>query len=197
MSSAFSSRASDAFCLVYDSEMSSFETSRLHCQSLSLNDYSKLEQGIEPTWDGFSNPYKYLIAGPNPLKYRIPKVKRNPEFAEIALFLAIELDSKTIIGSAGFHDFPDERGMIEIGFRIVPEMQNQGYGREILGGAWKMICKYPRVKILRYTVSPKNESSIHIVNSLGFKRVGEQIDREDGLELIFEESAKSYLSKHL
>ena len=100
--------------------------------------------------------------------------------------LAIEKASNEIIGSAGFHDFPNGDGMIEIGFGIVPEKQNQGYGKELLHGMWREITKRPDVKVLRYTVSPTNEPSVHIIKNLGFTLVGEQIDEEDGLELIYE-----------
>ena len=170
-----------------------FETKRLSCQSISLNDYAEFEAGREPKWDGFSNPYKHLIEGPSPLRFRIPRVKADPTFAEIGLILAVEKNSKEIIGSAGFQDFPNEDGMIEIGFGVVPEKQNQGFGKELLHGMWRMICKLPEVKILRYTVSPTNAPSVHIIKKLGFLEVGEQIDDEDGVELIFELPKEDYL----
>jgi RimJ/RimL family protein N-acetyltransferase len=173
--------------------MQIFETNRLRCQPLSLANYSDFEAGIEPKWEGFTNPHKHLVEGPSPLAFRIPKVKQEPSFAEIGLILAISKSDSEVVGSAGFHDFPNEKGMIEIGFAIVPEKQNQGFGVELLIGAWKMICKQPDVKILRYTVSPKNATSLHIINKLGFKRVGEQIDPDDGLELIYEKSVEEFL----
>lgn len=175
--------------------MAHFETERLICKPLSLLDYAAFEAGEEPVWDGFSNPYKHLIAGPSPLIHRIPRVKTDPSFAEIGLVLAIEKSQKIIIGSAGFHDQPDENGMIEIGFGIVPEYQNQGFGKELLHGMWKMILQNPQVKTLRYTVSPENEPSMHIIKKLNFNLVGEQIDEEDGLELIYELSADEYKSR--
>jgi len=173
--------------------MTSFETARLICQPLTLREYASFESGVEPLWNSFTNPNKHLIEGPNPLRHRIPKVKKDPKFAEIGLVLAILKSTREVIGSAGFHDFPNEKGMIEIGFAIVPEKQNQGFGVELLIGAWKMICKQPDVKILRYTVSPKNATSLHIINKLGFKKVGEQIDPDDGLELIYEKSVEEFL----
>ncbi len=172
-----------------------FETERLLCQSLSLQDYSDFEAGRKPDWSQFSNPHNHLLEGPTPLPYRIPRVKLNPEFAEIAIVLAIEKATKEIVGSAGFHDFPNEDGMIEIGFGIVPEKQNKGFGKELLHGMWSEIVKRPDVKILRYTVSPTNEPSMHIIKSFGFALVGEQIDEEDGLELIYEISAQDYLAR--
>ncbi len=172
-----------------------FETERLLCRPLSLQDYSDFEDGRKPDWSQFSNPYNHLLEGPTPLPYRIPRVKLNPEFAEIAIVLAIEKATKEIVGSAGFHDFPDDEGMIEIGFGIVPERQNHGFGKELLHGMWGEIVKRPDVKTLRYTVSPTNEPSMHIIKSSGFALVGEQIDEEDGLELIYEMSVQDYLSR--
>ena len=168
-----------------------FKTDRLICQSLSLAEYAEFEAGREPKWDGFTNPYKHFVEGPSPLVHRIPRVKKDPTFAEIGLVLAIA--DGEIIGSAGFHDFPDENGMIEIGFGIVPDKQRQGYGLELLHGMWKEIANRSDVKILRYTVSPENEASMHIIKKLGFDLVGEQIDEKDGLELIFEMPIENYL----
>jgi RimJ/RimL family protein N-acetyltransferase len=51
------------------------------------------------------------------------------------------------------------------------------------------------VRILRYTVSPENEQSLHIVRKLGFTEIGVQIDPEDGPELIFEMTKEEFLSK--
>ena len=168
-----------------------FATKRLLCQSLSLAEYAEFEAGREPKWDGFTNPYKHLVEGPSPLVHRIPRVKKDPIFAEIGLVLAIA--DGEIVGSAGFHDFPDENGMIEIGFGIVPKKQRQGYGLELLHGMWREIAKRSDVKILRYTVSSENEASMHIIKKLSFDLVGEQIDEEDGLEFIFEMPIENYL----
>ena len=77
--------------------MSQFETKRLICRSLTLEEYLDFEKGIEPDWQGFTNPYKHLVEGPSPLSFRIPKVKINPEFAEIALTIAVTKDKKEII----------------------------------------------------------------------------------------------------
>lgn len=172
--------------------MTVFETERLICKSLSLADYAAFEAGQEPQWEGFTNPYMHLVEGPSPLRHRIPRVKVDPTFADIGLILAIEKSKKIIIGSAGFHDQPDENGMIEIGFGILPEFQNRGFGKELLHGMWKMILENPNVKTLRYTVSPENDPSMHIIKNLNFNLVGEQIDEEDGLELIYELSADEY-----
>ena len=173
--------------------MLQFSTARLDCHSLSEDDYATFECENEPKWIGFTNPYKHLIEGPSPLAHRIPRVKANPEFANIGLILAVEKERKEVIGSAGFHDLPDKNGMIEVGFGIVPEKQNNGFGQELLFGMWDWISKNPEVKILRYTVSPTNSPSMHIIKKLSFIQIGDQFDEEDGLELIFEQSKADYL----
>ena len=175
--------------------MPSFETSRLQCQALSLADYADFERGVEPPWVGFTNPYKHLVEGRSPLRFRIPQVKQDPSFAELGLILAISKDASEIVGSAGFHDFPNKAGMIEVGFRIVEEKQNQGLGTELVLGMWNWICQRPDVKVLRYTVSPDNAPSMKIIKKLSFEKVGEQIDPDDGLELIFEQTVEDFLSR--
>ena len=172
----------------------SFETERLFGIPLSVENYASFERNEEPKWVGITNPYGHLIEGPSPLRHRIPKVKANPAFAEIGIILAVLKTTKEIIGSAGFHNFPDSDGMIEVGYGIVDEKQGQGFGQELLLGMWRMIIKRDDVKILRYTVAPDNGPSVHIVEKYGFEKVGEQMDPEDGLELIYEKSVEDFLS---
>jgi RimJ/RimL family protein N-acetyltransferase len=172
-----------------------FETDRLTCYALTVEDYASFASGIEPIWSGFTNPHRHLIEGPSPMAHRIPRVAANPEFADIAIVLAVLKSSNEVIGSAGFHDLPDAHGMIEIGFGIVYVMQNQGFGKELLHGMWKMITQRRDIQTLRYTVSPDNEPSFHIIRKLGFALVGEQIDEEDGVELIYEMSVEDYLKQ--
>ena len=57
-----------------------------------------------------------------------------------------------------------------------------------------MISKRHDVRILRYTVSPDNAPSLHIIRKMGFDLKGEQVDPEDGLELIFEKSVEDFLA---
>ena len=121
------------------------------------------------------------------------RVKSEPDIAKIGLVLAISKNTKEVIGSAGFKDFPDSNGMIEIGYGIVPQMQNQGLGKELLLGMWNFISKDPRVKILRYVVNESNRPSMHIIRSIGFPEVGQQIDPEEGVEIIFEMPIQEFL----
>jgi RimJ/RimL family protein N-acetyltransferase len=85
--------------------------------------------------------------------------------------------------------------MIEIGFGVDKKYQGRGFGQELLHGMWSWIVNDPQVKTLRYTVSPDNLISQHIIKKLGFKYNGQQIDEEDGPEDIYELSANDYKLK--
>jgi RimJ/RimL family protein N-acetyltransferase len=119
-------------------------------------------------------------------------VRKDPEVAKYLLRVAVLRESMEIIGSAGFHNLPDNNGMIEIGFGIDPAFQNKGYGKQLLHGMWNWVLKDQRVKTLRYTVSPANLISQQIIQKLEFKLVGEQVDDVDGVEEIYELSANDY-----
>ena len=91
----------------------------------------------------------------------------------------------TVVGHAGYHGAPDERGMVEIGYRIVPAMRRNGYAQaavtELL--AW---ARANGATIARASISPRNARSLAIAAAFGFVEVGEQIDEIDGRELVFE-----------
>jgi RimJ/RimL family protein N-acetyltransferase len=119
-------------------------------------------------------------------------VRKNPEVAKYLLRVAVLKQSMVVVGSAGFHNLPDENGMIEIGFGVDPAFQNKGYGKQILHGMWGWVVNEPGVKTLRYTVSPSNLISKQIIQKLEFKLVGEQMDDIDGVEEIYELSTNDY-----
>ena len=144
---------------------------------------------------GFSDPNKHFLIGAGIIGHRLPKVRQYPQWAKYLLRMAVIKDEQIVIGSAGFHTAPDSDGMIEIGFSVDKPYQGKGYGQEILHGMWGWVVEDPLVKTLRYTVSPNNTISQHIIKKFGFKHNGQQIDEEDGPEDIYELSASEYKLK--
>ena len=172
------------------------QTNRLLLCTVLPDEYERLalNQADPNLWvdRGFSDPDKYFLNNPNPIKYRLPRIKKNPEYAKYLLRVAVLKDNPIIIASAGFHNAPDSDGMIEIGFGVDKKYQGRGFGQEILHGMWNWVANDSLVKTLRYTVSPENLISQHIIKKLGFKHSGQQIDEEDGPEDIYELSASDY-----
>lgn len=173
-------------------------TKRLQLHTVLPDEYLLLQKDLAhpDLWHnrGFLDPIKYFASNPNPLKFRAPKIAANPEWAKYLLRVAVLRDNPIIIASIGFHDAPDANGMVEIGFGVDKAYQNLGYGQEALHGMWSWIIDDSQVKTLRYTVSPENKVSQHIIKKLGFNLVGEQIDEKDGLEQIYELPSDQYQS---
>ena len=165
-------------------------TKRLHLHTVLPDEYLLLQEDLThpDLWlkRGFTDQIKYFATNPNPIKYRAPRVAANPGWAKYLLRVAVLKNNPIIIASAGFHNAPDAAGMIEIGFGVDSKFQNQGFGQEILHAMWSWVVKDPLVKTLRYTVSPENSVSQHIIKKFNFNLIGEQIDEEDGLELIYD-----------
>jgi len=141
---------------------------------------------------GFTNPAGHLVDDPGPLPHRIRRIRANSLAAPFLLRMAVLREEGVIVGSAGFHDLPDSQGMIEIGLGIEPAFRGRGLAQELLHGMWSWVVQQPGVLTLRYTVSPTNAPSVAIIRKCGFQHVGQQWDEVDGVEDIYEMSARDY-----
>jgi len=100
--------------------------------------------------------------------------------------IIVDLDCSLVVGRAGYHAPPDQRGMIEVGYAVDPPHRRQGYARAALVSLLNRAVAEPAVSVVRATISPANQASRDLVLQYGFDEVGEQWDDEDGLETIFE-----------
>jgi RimJ/RimL family protein N-acetyltransferase len=94
--------------------------------------------------------------------------------------------SRHVIGSAGFHAPPDEEGRVEIGYRVEPAYRRQGVATEVVRSLFDWAAREHGVQKFRASVSPGNVASLAIIEGLGFRQVGIQMDDIDGKELVFE-----------
>ena len=106
--------------------------------------------------------------------------------------MIVDRERNIAVGTISFHAPPDSRGMLEIGLGIAEEERGKGYAQEALAAMWGWAIRQENVRFLRYTVSPANAPSMAIIRNFGFPLIGEQIDEEDGLELIYEISAQQF-----
>ena len=141
----------------------------------------------------FENPHAVLSGEDLPRANRVQDVSENPENIRWYFRMIVDRERNIGVGSISFHGGPDERGMVEIGLGIAEAERGNGYASEALRAMWDWAARLPEVKFLRYTVSPENLPSVAIINRLGVPLVGEQIDEEHGLELIYEIEADEFL----
>jgi [ribosomal protein S5]-alanine N-acetyltransferase len=90
------------------------------------------------------------------------------------------------VGTLNFHAGPDESGMVEIGYGLMPDERGQGYAIEAVRAAFDWATRVHGIRHFRASISPDNERSLNLVRKLGFRQTGDQWDEEDGLELVFE-----------
>lgn len=134
----------------------------------------------------FTNPHGVYTGENLPRTNRLADVKAHPERIRWYYRMIVDRIRNQTVGSVSFHASPDERGMVEIGIGIAQLEQGNGFASEALEGMWNWVIDEPGVHYLRYTVSPENAPSMAIIRKFGFPLIGEQIDEEDGLELIYE-----------
>jgi ribosomal-protein-alanine N-acetyltransferase len=121
------------------------------------------------------------------LARRARQVHQNPTAQPWLLRpIVVRRGTRPVVGTINFHAEPDERGMVEVGYELLPRFRGRGYAIEAVRALVAWAKGDPRVSVFRASVAPDNERSLNLIAKLGFVRVGEQIDPEDGLELVFE-----------
>ncbi|GLZ79754.1 hypothetical protein Afil01_45610 [Actinorhabdospora filicis] len=99
-------------------------------------------------------------------------------------------DVDSVVGHAGWHGAPDAEGTAELAYTTVREHRRKGYATRMLAGLLAWAASEPSVVTVRATIAPDNAASLATAAKFGFAQVGEQIDPEDGVELIFERAAR-------
>ena len=115
---------------------------------------------------------------------RAEMVERDPADTWSAVRLVVR--DGTVVGNVGFHGPPDEAGMVEVGYTVYAAYRRQGIARAVLGQMVAEARASAAVRVVRLSVSPDNAPSLGLTRSAGFVQTGEQMDDEDGLELVFE-----------
>ena len=140
----------------------------------------------------FRNPFRVFIDFQGLIAARIPQIRKDPSVNKWFVRWVVLRSTQEIIGATSFHGAPDENGVIEIGLEVESAFHRQGYGKEILQGMWGWVVTEPEVKILRYSVKENNVASIALINSFGFKLMGEQVDENNEVAKVYEMSADEY-----
>jgi RimJ/RimL family protein N-acetyltransferase len=123
-----------------------------------------------------------------PAELRIAQLERDPAEQPWLVRAIVLREERRVVGAAGFHSPPDAGGRAELGYEIVADERRRGFAREAVAGLMAWAASTGSVQAFRASIAPENTASQALVASLGFERVGEQIDPEDGLEWVFERS---------
>jgi [ribosomal protein S5]-alanine N-acetyltransferase len=74
----------------------------------------------------------------------------------------------TLIGSAGFMGPPDDDGVVETGYSILPAFEGRGFATEIVSGLLRHAFDDGRVRDVIAHTTPVNAGSIRVLEKNGF-----------------------------
>jgi RimJ/RimL family protein N-acetyltransferase len=103
----------------------------------------------------------------------------------------VNRQSGSVIGSVGFKGPPDEAGMVEIAYGIVPVFQGRGYATEAAEACVAFAFGDDRVRLVRAHTLPTFNASTRVLAKCGFAYIGEVVDPEDGLVWRWERGEES------
>ncbi len=91
--------------------------------------------------------------------------------------LAMTEARPVLCGSVGFKGPPDEAGMVEIGYSLLPSYRRAGLASEMVAGLIAWAGRDPRVRSIEAETTPDNLRSIRVLERNGFEPGGEGIER--------------------
>ena len=116
----------------------------------------------------------YRVAAEYPLEvykqffeYKIDRFQKFP-FENEWEGIIIHKEDNMIMGDMGFKGGPNEEGIIDIGYSIVPSYQGKGYATEMGKAMVDWGLSQPNVKKVVATCNPDNIASIRVLEKIGF-----------------------------
>lgn len=118
-------------------------------------------------------------------RLRADQMRDRPADAPWLVRAVLDSERAEVVGHAGFHGASDEEGVAVVAYSILPQHR----GRRFAKAALAELIAYARAngaRVVRAEISPGNVPSHGVICGFGFVQTGEQIDPEDGLELIYD-----------
>ena len=78
---------------------------------------------------------------------------------------AISTEAAPVLcGSVGFKGPPNEAGMVEIGYSLLPDYQGHGLASEMVRGLIDWALRQSKVRVIEAETAPDNHPSIRVLN---------------------------------
>jgi ribosomal-protein-alanine N-acetyltransferase len=104
------------------------------------------------------------------LGYFYALCEEHPEWEGWLTWYAVRIDSDypILCGSVGFKGPPDRRGMVEIGYSVLPEFEGQGLATEMVAGIVQWAKQQLQVKQIEAETNIDNKTSIRVLEKNSF-----------------------------
>ncbi len=96
-------------------------------------------------------------------------------------FAVVGGEENLVVGTAGFKGPPDDSGIVEIAYAIVPSYQGRGLATAAAFALVDIAQADNRVRNFRAHTAPELNASTTILKKLGFEFMGQIHDPQDGL----------------
>jgi [ribosomal protein S5]-alanine N-acetyltransferase len=166
-------------------EASRILTKRLELVLLGRTFLADIVSGNPGSDLAFTDPAGFMAGAEDVARLRLKQLDANPDIAPWLLRAIVVRETRVAVGFIGFHDAPDDCGMAEIGYEVLPSFRRRGYAFEAVSALTRWAGRHGVMRV-RACVSPENGASMALLARQGFAVVGEQIDEEDGRELVLE-----------
>lgn len=124
---------------------------------------------------------------------RLAQAKQNPAYLSWLPRAIILADAPQLVGHLNFHTPPGPPylgqiapGGLELGYVIFEPYRRNGYAEEAVTGLLRFTAEQRSVRHFVFSIRPDNTPSLRIAQKLGFVRIGQHEDEEDGIEDIYE-----------
>lgn len=123
---------------------------------------------------------------------RLQQIQGEPDYQPWNLRAIVLRETNEMVGRIGFHTRPNPDYLaelapnaVEFGYEIYTPFRRRGYAEEACRGMMAWASQQPGVERFVLSISPENAPSLKLAEKLGFTRIGEWMDEEDGLEWVF------------
>lgn len=160
-------------------------TPRLELIVLDADYLAAVAAGQPPPDRGFTDPAGFLVGAEDVARLRLGQIELDPAVTPWLLRALVTRDTRIAVGFINFHAAPDDAGMVEIGYEVLPAYQRRGYASEASTACLAWAAEHG-ARVAHACVRPDNVASLAIVRRAGFVPVGEQMHEVDGLQIVFE-----------
>lgn len=120
------------------------------------------------------------------LRLRFDQMRNDPGMQEWLLrAMVLRTSGRAMVGYIGFHG-PPRDGSVQLGYTVLANYRRRGFAQEAAEAMMDWAGQEHSVRRFIVAISPDNDASLAMAEKLGFKRTGEQMDEDDGLEYVFE-----------
>lgn len=102
----------------------------------------------------------------------LDNLKEDPELLGWGAWFVTLADNNQVIGDIGFKGKPDNQGIVEVGFGIIPEMHNKGIATESVGAIIEWALSSRKAKKIVAECLIDNIPSIKVLEKLKMTRTG-------------------------